>query len=135
MIPQVLEVLGKLAVPVRNIGGVEKVVVADVLDGLRQESFFGLETEINRGLTHHLAGFFLEVRRLELAAELPMFVHAVEPVREPAGTDFKKGQAEFGEAHRHALKNHAGEMQKDADRKGVAVHLGESPERARADLG
>jgi hypothetical protein len=34
MIPQVLEVLGKLAVPVGNVGSVEKVIVADVLDGL-----------------------------------------------------------------------------------------------------
>src|SRR5215510_2309388 len=59
MIPQVLEVLGKLAVPVRNIGGVEKVIVADMLDGLGQESLLGLETKINRRLTYHLAGFLL----------------------------------------------------------------------------
>ena len=45
MIPQVLEVLGKLTVPVRNIGSVEKVVVADILDGLGQESLLGLETK------------------------------------------------------------------------------------------
>jgi hypothetical protein len=58
MIPQVLEVLGKLAVPVRNIGSVEKVVVGDILDGLGQESFLGLKTEIDPGLTHYLAWFF-----------------------------------------------------------------------------
>src|SRR5262245_5311380 len=64
-----------------------------------------------------------------------MLVHAVQPVREPAGADFKKGQAELGEADRHPLENDAGEMQKDADREGIAVHLGEGPEGARADLG
>jgi len=38
MIPQVIETLmGKLAVPVGNVGGVEKMVVADVLNGLGQE--------------------------------------------------------------------------------------------------
>src|SRR5262245_64174279 len=47
MIPQVLEVFGKLTVPVGNIGGVEKVVVADILDGLRQESLVGFETKID----------------------------------------------------------------------------------------
>ena len=30
MMPQVLEVLGKLTVPVRNIGSIEKVFVADI---------------------------------------------------------------------------------------------------------
>ena len=59
MIPQVLEVLGKLAVPVRNIGSVEKVVVADILDRLGQEPLLGLETKIDPGLAHYLAGFFL----------------------------------------------------------------------------
>jgi hypothetical protein len=34
MIPQVLQVLGKLTVPVRNVRSVEKMVVADILDGL-----------------------------------------------------------------------------------------------------
>jgi hypothetical protein len=58
MIPQVFEIFGELAVPVRNIGSVEKVVVADILDGLRQESLLGLETEVDPGLTHDLAGFF-----------------------------------------------------------------------------
>src|SRR5262245_2173623 len=90
MIPQILEVLGKLAVPVRNIGSIEKMVIADILDGLGQESLLGLETKIDRGLTHDLAGFFLQVRRLELAAEFPVLVHAVQPVGKPAGADFKE---------------------------------------------
>ena len=75
------------------------------------------------------------MRRLELAAQFPVLVHAVQPVREPAGADFKKSQAQLREAHRHPLKNDAGEVQEDADRECVAVHLGESSERARADLG
>src|SRR5215510_5666468 len=57
MIPYVLEVFGKLAVPVRNIGSVEKVVVADILNSLGQESLLGFETKIDRRLAHHLAGF------------------------------------------------------------------------------
>jgi hypothetical protein len=56
------------------------------------------------------------MRRLELAAEFPVLVHAVQPVREPAGTDFKKGQAQLGEAHRHPLENYAGEVQEGKNR-------------------
>src|ERR671923_160007 len=64
------------------------------------------------------------MRRLEFAAEFPVLVHAVEPVREPASADFKKGQAQLGKAHRNTLENHAGEVQEDADGESVAVHLG-----------
>ena len=59
MIPQVLEVFGKLTVPVGNVGSVEEVIVADIVDGLGQESFLGFETEVDRRLAHDLAGFFL----------------------------------------------------------------------------
>src|SRR6266545_6609477 len=135
MAPQVLEVLGKLTVPVGNVGSIKKVVVADILDGLGQESLLGLETEVDPGLTHYLAWFFLQMRCLELAAQFPVLVHAVQPVGEPTGTDFKKGQAQLGEAHRHPLENYAGEVQEDADRECVGVHLGKGSERARADLG
>jgi hypothetical protein len=41
MIPQGLEVLGKLTVPVGNVGSVEKVIVADILDGPGRESVAG----------------------------------------------------------------------------------------------
>jgi hypothetical protein len=75
------------------------------------------------------------MRRLELAAQFPVLVHAVQPIREPAGADFKKGQTQLGKAHRDSLKNNAGEVQEDADRECVGVHLGEGSERARADLG
>jgi hypothetical protein len=59
MIPQILEVLGKLTVPVRNIGSVEKVIVANILNGLGQESLLGLKTKVDPRLTHHVAGVFL----------------------------------------------------------------------------
>ena len=43
MIPQVLEVFGKLTVPVGNVGSVQDVIVADILDRLGQELFLSLE--------------------------------------------------------------------------------------------
>src|SRR5204862_3997517 len=68
MLPQVFEIIGKLAIPVRDVRGVEKMVVADVVDRLRQQPLLGLEAEINLRLAHGGAGFFLQVRRLALAA-------------------------------------------------------------------
>src|SRR5215831_3507110 len=75
------------------------------------------------------------MRCFELPAQFPVLVHTVQPVREPAGADFKKCQAQLGEAHRNSLENYAGEMQEDADRERVAVHLGERSKRAGANLG
>src|ERR1041384_5458956 len=130
MLPQVCEIFRELAVPVRDIRRVEKMAVADVVDRLRQQPLLGFQAEINLRLAHDLAGLFLQMRSLELAAQLPVFVHAVEPVRQPRRADLEERDPDLGEAHRNALENHAGEMEKHADGKCISMHLGEGAERA-----
>jgi hypothetical protein len=71
MIPQVLEVLGKLTFPVRNIRSVEKVVVADIFDGLRQQSLLCLQTKIDRVTALTSSLYAIGVRKYKRIETVP----------------------------------------------------------------
>ena len=66
--------LGKSLSPVRPVGGVDKGVVAEDVDGLREEFFVGFQVYEYVAAAQVLAGSALAHRRLDLAAELPFLV-------------------------------------------------------------
>src|SRR5579871_4994743 len=71
---------------------------------------------------------------LGLAAQLPVLVHPVEPVRQPARADLQKAEAEVREADRDALHDHAREVPEQAHRKRIGVDLGERAKLATSEL-
>src|SRR6476469_11021745 len=103
----------------RYIRSEEKMLRADVIDGICQLRFARLDAEKNVGFPHQLAGLFFEDRHLDFRAFLPMLVEAIQIVRQPGRADFQESEAEFGKSERHTLTNHAGELQEDTGGKGV----------------
>jgi formate hydrogenlyase subunit 4 len=71
---------------------------------------------------------------IEFGAFLPVLVETIQVIRQPGGADFQERQAELGKTHRHALADHAGELEQDAGGKSVGMHLGESVQPLGAEL-
>ena len=53
MVAKVLEVARKLAVPMRNIRGIKKMIRADVFNRLRQLRLAGFDAEVNLRFSYH----------------------------------------------------------------------------------
>ncbi len=116
MIAELLQVLRKLAIPVRNVRSVDEMIGADVFDRMRELRFTRLDAEVDLRFSHQLAGFFFEQRHFILGALFPVLVEAIQVIGQPGGANLQKRHAKFGKADRHALAYHAGELEQDARR-------------------
>src|SRR5947208_16120773 len=67
----VAQIVRELAVPVRNVRGVDEMFLADIAKRLRQQGLVRFKTKKDRTLAHAIARALLERGRLESAALFP----------------------------------------------------------------
>src|SRR5256885_11429439 len=71
---QTLEIAGELAVPMRDVGGVEQMLGPDIVDGLGEQRLLRFEADPDVRFAEDLARLLFQERHLDIAAQLPMLV-------------------------------------------------------------
>src|SRR4051812_18980410 len=102
-VPEVGQAVAEVVVPVRHVRGVKEVVVAHVLQRLGQQRLLGLDAEVDLAFADDVAGLLRQPGRLQLAANLPVLVHAIQVVRQPGDARLEEGQLQLRELQRHRV--------------------------------
>src|SRR5262249_48206570 len=114
--------VGKLAVPVAVVGGVDHDVLAQAVDDVRDALLIGITADEAASGEEVLARLAIDQRRL-LRRQLPVLVEALEPRRQPAGAGLEERHAQIREAMEDAAHGERHDRDHLTHGMGEGVHL------------